>query len=143
MRNLKFGVVGSRRWKDHVTVQAFVLSLLPGDTVVSGGCEGPDTWAEDQAKAMGLSITIHYPEPLRGGYNKWAKVKAYYARNRLIVESSDVIVAFVSADRTGGTENTLKHAAELGVPAFVVNMGEAIPVRDDVILYMETQLTDD
>jgi hypothetical protein len=27
-----------------------------------------------------------------------------------------VVVAFVAADRTGGTENTIKHAEQLGVP---------------------------
>jgi len=134
-KGLKFGVVGSRRCKSQSLVEDFVRTLLPGDTVVSGGCWGPDEWAEDQAKAMGLKTITHHPylDGIRGQHEI---TKAYYARNRLIAQSSDVVVAFVAADRTGGTENTIKHADELGVMTFACLPGHTAS-RDQVVGMME------
>ncbi len=121
----KFGVVGSRRWKSQSSVEGFVRTLLPGDTVVSGGCRGPDLWATNMAKRMGLKTVIFLPQ-FDDATDRWEIAKAYYARNRLIAEASDVVVAFVAADRTGGTENTLKHAEEIGVPALICTVGHTV-----------------
>jgi predicted Rossmann fold nucleotide-binding protein DprA/Smf involved in DNA uptake len=41
------------------------------------------------------------------------QVKAFYARNRLIAEDADILLAMAAPDRKGGTENALKHAIEL------------------------------
>ena len=61
-----------------------------------------------------MKVKIFKPA-LSGCSNYGEMVEAYYARNLKIVENSDVIYAFVSSDRKGGTENTIKHARKLGV----------------------------
>jgi hypothetical protein len=43
----------------------------------------------------------------------------YYARNQRIVDDSDLIVAFVAPDRTGGTEDTIRRAKRAGKPVEV------------------------
>ena len=123
---MRVGIVGSRRRKDEQNVKALVETLLPEeDIVVSGGCKGVDTWAAVAARTLGLVVTEHFPA-LAGCKTRFEAVKAYYARNREIVKDSDVVVAFVSGDRKGGTENTIKHANELGVKVVVVPPGTTV-----------------
>ena len=96
-----------------------VDSLDDDDVVISGGCDGVDTWAENRAKDRGLETDIYLPD-FSGCSEYYDYCNAYYERNRKIVENSDVIYAFVSEDRTGGTENTIKHAKELEVPVKIM-----------------------
>ena len=115
---MKIGIVGSRKRLDKENVYAFVDSLNQDDIIVSGGCRGVDTWAEERALHRGLEVNIFYPD-LSGIHNYFESVKAYHSRNRKIVENSDVIFAFVSQDRKGGTENTIKYAKELGIKVVI------------------------
>lgn len=111
---MKYGIAGSRTRNDAETVTTFVSTLAPDDVVISGGCVGVDTWAEIAAKRRGLKTIIFLPEkpPKRAPRHEWTK--AFYARNLKIAEACDVLVAFVSPDRKGGTENTIRHAEKLG-----------------------------
>ena len=69
-------------------------------------------WAEQRAKERGILTKIFKPN-LTNLKDKGDMVKRYYARNRKIAEECDVLIAFVSSDRSGGTENTIKYAREL------------------------------
>jgi len=109
---MKVGIVGSRRRIDKENIYKLVDSLKKEDIVVSGGCKGVDSWAEERAKERGLNTIIFKPK-LDGCNEYWKYVQAYYSRNKQIAEESDVIYAFVSSDRTGGTENTIKYASGL------------------------------
>jgi len=111
---MKVGIVGSRRRKDKDKVFQLVDSLKLTDVVVSGGCEGVDSWAEDRAKERGMKVMILKPN-LKDISHKGDMVNRYYERNKKIVQNSDIIYAFVSSERTGGTENTIKWAKELGI----------------------------
>lgn len=100
------GIVGSRRRlssADRQTVrEALSLIYEYGDALVSGGCpSGADSWAEEIAKQIGGSITIHYPDWARHGR------AAGFVRNGLIAEDADELIACVAEDRTGGTEDTI------------------------------------
>jgi hypothetical protein len=92
--------------------------------VVSGGCpKGADAFAKEVAVMLGITYVEH--PVLRAGdppirdRNDFSE--RAYARNRLIVEDSDHVVALVHADRTGGTENTVGHAHELRKPVHLVD----------------------
>jgi predicted Rossmann fold nucleotide-binding protein DprA/Smf involved in DNA uptake len=111
-------IVGSRRrdgLADYNAVRAKFDELYkPGDRLVSGGCpKGADRFAEGIAKELGLTITIHYPDWSRGR-------NAGLERNATIVAWADVVIAAVAADRTGGTESTVRHAEAKRIPVHLV-----------------------
>jgi len=120
---LRVGIVGSRRWKDREAVVVLVNELPADSVVISGGCRGVDTWAATAARSRRLEVAEYLPDLPPSGSPIWAFTKAYHARNRQIVENSDVIFAFVAPDRRGGTENTIKHARELGVRVEIIIEG--------------------
>ena len=109
----KIGIVGSRRRADVKDFQAIEKLLLDiyedGDVLVSGGCPtGADSFAEVLAKKHQIPIMIHYAR-----WQKYGK-RAGIIRNTDIAVDSDVLIATPAEDRTGGTEDTLRKAKELG-----------------------------
>lgn len=100
------GIIGSRRRNetdDYLLVEkAFFKIYKPGDWIVSGGCsKGGDRFAEMIAKSCGIPILIFYPAWKTLGRG------AGFARNSQIAYHSDVLIACVASDRTGGTENAI------------------------------------
>jgi len=103
------GIVGSRRRdrkEDHALLSArFQEIYKDGDRIVSGGClEGGDRFAELIARKFQVPILIHYAQ-----WKKHGK-KAGFMRNTDIAQDCDVLIALVSKDRTGGTEDTISKA---------------------------------
>lgn len=116
----RVGIIGSRTWPLPKDVTAYVAALPPDTVVVSGGAEGPDTWAADAAKARGLKVIVHLPDLPRYG-----SPSAYYHRNKAIVADSDRIAAFAAKDPktkdiTAGTGMTIDLATRAGVPVEVI-----------------------
>ena len=118
---MNVGIVGSRRWKSRSAVESLVNTLSADTTVVSGGAKGVDSWAAEYARKRGLKVIEFLPDYPSFGSPRWEYTQAYYVRNRQIAEHSEVVYAFVAPDRKGGTENTIKHAKELGVPVNIIN----------------------
>lgn len=112
------GIVGSRRRVDKYNVLKLVDSLPLDCVVVSGGCRGVDTWAENRAKQRGMKTLIFKPD-LSNIKNRYDMINRFYVRNKKIAERSDVIIAFVAPDRRGGTENTIKWAKMFGKTVFL------------------------
>jgi len=108
----RIGVVGTRERnerRDYKEVRdEFFILYKEGDWIVSGGCfKGGDHFAEEIAKKNGIPILIFYPN-----WDKYGKA-AGFVRNSFIAEYSDVLIACVSCDRTGGTEDTIKKFEKL------------------------------
>ena len=114
---MKVGIIGSRKRKDRKSVYAYVDTLPKNTIVVSGGCYGPDRWAEERAKQRGLKTIIHRPQ-IEKAANYIQMVNTYYNRNQKIVNDSDKIVAFPAKDgiERGGTWYTINYAKKKGVP---------------------------
>lgn len=121
---ITIGIVGSRRRntandmvKTVATLDCYLMTLPQKEyRIVSGGCpEGADSFAEAIAKKRGLTILIHYPN-WRGP----AKKAAGFVRNTTIAEDCDVLIAVVTKDRTGGTEDTIRKAQKLGKQIIIV-----------------------
>ena len=119
------GIVGTRRRDELADLQlcenAFLEIYKKGDSIVSGGCpEGGDRFAEGLAQHYGCKIRIYYPDhnQLDMGLVEVNPRAAYaqinYARNTLIAQSCDVLIAVVAEDRKGGTEDTIKKTLKLG-----------------------------
>ena len=109
----KIGVVGSRRRNqqiDYDLVRAKVLKYYhEGDIIISGGCgTGADSFAERLARELGATIVIHH-----ANWDKHGK-GAGLIRNTKTAEDSDILLACVSIDRTGGTEDTIEKFKKLG-----------------------------
>ena len=115
----RVGIVGSRRRLDKDAVGRLVSTLKASDVVVSGGCRGIDRWSIEFAEARHLSHHEHLPVILPG-MSRDEIVQAYYTRNRRLANDVDLLYAFVSQDRTGGTENTIGYAKEFGCPVIIV-----------------------
>jgi 3',5'-cyclic AMP phosphodiesterase CpdA len=118
--------------RDRRIVNALVdhLRQLHRDlTIVSGGCLGSaDEFAEDAARTRGLHTTIFYPDH---SAPKKFKAEPFFKRNREIAEESDVIYALVHATRTGGTENTIRHALDLKKPVYLVDGNGNVYLSND------------
>lgn len=113
---MKLGIVGSRRRnspQDKAILRERILELKP-DELVSGGCkQGADRFAEELAEEMFLPIKIFRPKLYNGIHGRSTIIKAYYARNERIAKYSNRLIALVTSDRKGGTENTIKYFTEL------------------------------
>jgi len=117
----KIGIIGTRR-RNIITdfnkvKEAFLEIYEDGDWIDSGACsKGGDAFAEKIAKDFGVPILLF---PARwshewnyeiGKFEKLSHVDrtAGFGRNITIAGHCDVLIAVVSEDRTGGTEDTIK-----------------------------------
>src|SRR5690348_13264541 len=95
----RIAVVGSREFGNYEQLKYEVESRRNAaeDWVVSGGAKGADSMAQRLTKETGGAILIHYP--------KWHNENgiflrgAGFDRNKKIVESSDVVLAFYQKGR--------------------------------------------
>ena len=114
------GIIGSRR-RDSIQdyeacVKAFAQVYEPGDRIVSGGCpKGGDRFAELIAEDCGIPIILH-----KADWNRYGR-GAGYQRNGYIARDSDILIAVVSTDRLGGTEDTIRKAEKLGKKVILVS----------------------
>lgn len=129
---IKIGIVGSRRRNsssDFYDVLDALNSLRnqkelgPKDiTLISGGCPlGADRFAEKIAKEQGINIIIHYPDKSKLKSNsRWGWAEINHARNTLIAQDSDILIACVAEDRKGGTEDTIKKFLKMGKTGLIL-----------------------
>jgi predicted Rossmann fold nucleotide-binding protein DprA/Smf involved in DNA uptake len=111
---MNYGIIGSRKFKNRALVEAIVDQLPTDVKVISGGCEGVDKWAMNRAYLRGLNGTEFLP--------KMKTREAYFARNRLIAENSDTVIAFIPRGQyQSGTWNTINHCRRLNVPYVVLD----------------------
>lgn len=127
---MRVGIVGSRKRKDRQSVVDLVNNLSDGTVVISGGCYGVDTWAAEAARNRGLKVIEHFAEQLPKGLPHWEYTKANYARNLKIAQDCETLYAFVSPDRKGGTENTIKHAKKLGKMVVVIELNNKLQNKE-------------
>lgn len=121
---LTVGIVGSRDYPDEERVRAYVRSLPPGTTVVSGGRRsrywpafigrGVDVWAADEAEKCGLTVVEKEPNP-----NAHGIPGCFHVRNgEIVTEVADAIAndgigwitAFSKRPITAGTWSTINQA---------------------------------
>lgn len=126
----KIGIIGSRRRSSKedfdICEKSFLEIYQQGDEIVSGGCpKGGDRFAEILAKEYQVPIKIYYAQ--------WDKLGrgAGFARNTDIARDSDVIIALVADDRTGGTEDTIKKADKMGKSLIILSSAQNNSVNND------------
>lgn len=122
------GIVGTRS-RDSFGIdfppvrEAFKRIYADGDQLVSGGCpKGADRFAELIAKVEEVPIMIHYAQ-----WNKHGR-SAGFVRNGDIARDADVLIACISPDRTGGTEDTIKKFIGAFTEEYMMDAGKLILV---------------
>jgi hypothetical protein len=102
----KLAVVGSRTWKDWLTVRREINKLKP-DEIVSGGAQGVDRMAKDVADRDNFCYIEFLPN-----WNKYGK-RAGAVRNKQIVDYCDKLIAFWDG-KSKGTKISIDMAEKAG-----------------------------
>lgn len=120
----KIIIIGSRRRNNNVDYRQVLNEFKKwydnGDVIISGGCpKGGDRFAEIIARKMNMTeengqLVIHRPDVNKkpessASKGKWARW--FYERNTIVAQEANpntVVIACVSPDRKGGTEDTLR-----------------------------------
>jgi predicted Rossmann fold nucleotide-binding protein DprA/Smf involved in DNA uptake len=128
---VKLGIVGSRdfgaldsetRHNAREKVREFVQSLPRDWTIVSGGAIGPDTWAVEAARALGMPVIEHLPQD-----DVYSFRQARLERNKLVVRDSDAVVAFWDGS-SAGTMDAVRKATAARKRVYVVRESDPLPV---------------
>ena len=108
---MRLGVVGSRSLRPDIAPH-----IPSGVTeIVTGGAEGADAAAMAYARAWELRLTVHRPD------YKLLGRQAPLARNQLIVDGADSLLAFWDGE-SRGTLHTIAYALDRGKPCRVIRM---------------------
>lgn len=108
---MKIAIVGSRDFDRLDLVVDYVKNLPPGTVVVSGGARGVDRVAANTATSCGFPVVEYRAD--------WTLGKgAGFARNTMIVEQADRVVAFWDG-QSRGTLDTINKARQAGRPVQV------------------------
>ena len=122
---MKVAIIGSRRYENKKKIKDFVFRIKEqygSDTIiVSGGCKtGADRYAKKYALELGLQYEeyppfheVHnlYCTMPESRYGKPYNIKNFFARNKIIAGTSDMVVGFITDGVEGrGTLNTIEYA---------------------------------
>ena len=106
---MKIGIIGSRRRNTEEDLQKVTEAFhklkeeYKDVSIISGGAtKGGDRFAEIIACLEKIPIKIYYPD-----WEKYGRI-AGFNRNTDIAKESDILIACVSPDRTGGAEDTIR-----------------------------------
>ena len=133
---MKVAIVGSRRYENKKKIKDFVFKLKQqyGDDtiIVSGGCkQGADRYAKKYALELGLQYEeyppfheVHnlYCTLPESRYDKPFSMRNFFARNKILVGTSDFIVAFIPKGvEAKGTMNALEYGKKLGKKRIIIS----------------------
>ena len=122
---MKVAIIGSRRYENKRKIKDFIFKLREGwgtgTTIVSGGCkQGADKYAKKYALELGLNYEEYPPfhdvhnmfcTMPSSRYGKPYSMKNFFARNKIIAGTSDMVVGFIPDGVEGrGTMNTIDYA---------------------------------
>ncbi len=111
------GIVGARKFKDKKAVEELVASLPLESIIVTSGCDGVCTWAQEKAKENNLEMLVYAPD-FSNIRSRFDIPKRYYQRNRELIEKCDLVHAFISSEGgyTGGTRFEIEYAIKIKIP---------------------------
>ena len=133
---MKIAIVGSRRYENKKKIKDFIFKLkneYGEDTIiVSGGCkQGADKYAKKYALELGLQYEEYPPfhevhnlfcTMPESRYSKPYSVKNFFARNKIIAGTSDIIVAFIpDGVEANGTKNVLEYSKKFDKKRIIIN----------------------
>lgn len=112
---MRYAIIGSRTFNDYEKFKESVDPHLPYITqIISGGATGADSLASDYTKEHNIPILVFKPE-----WDKYGR-SAGFIRNKLIVQSSDIVVAFWDM-KSNGTKHSLMYAEKLKIKTIIID----------------------
>ena len=133
---MKIAIVGSRRYENKRKIKEFIFKLKEEygtDTIiVSGGAkQGADRYAKKYTLELGLQYEeyppfheVHnlYCTMPESRYDKPFSMKNFFARNKIIAGTSDIIVAFIPEGvEARGTMNVLEYAQKFDKKRIIIS----------------------
>jgi len=133
---VKVGIVGARIYENKKRIKDFIFKLKQkyGDDtiIVSGGCKnGADKYAKKYALELGLQYEeyppfheVHnlYCTISANRYSKPYSVKNFFARNKIIAGTSDMVVGFIPEGvESNGTMSTIGYAEKLNKKTIIIH----------------------
>ena len=133
---MKVAIIGSRRYENKRKIKEFIFKLkneYGTDTIiVSGGAkQGADRYAKKYALELGLQYEeyppfheVHnmYCTMPSSRYSKDYSIKNFFARNKIIAGTSDMVVGFIPDGVEGrGTLNTIDYAKKLSKKYIIIS----------------------
>ena len=133
---MRIAVVGSRRYENRKKIKDFIFKIKneygEKTTIVSGGCkQGADKYAKKYALELGLQYEeyppfheVHnlYCSLPESRYDKPFSMRNFFARNKILVGTSDFIVAFIPEGvEANGTKNVLEYAKKLNKKRIIIS----------------------
>lgn len=120
---MRIGIIGYRNYTNYdefIKLLSDVFSEFTEniDLIISGGARGTDKMAEKYAAEHKIPIKIFLPQ-----WSLYGK-SAGPIRNKLIVENSDIIIAFYHKN-SKGTLHTVELAKKMGKDIFVFTIDTA------------------
>ena len=132
---MKIGIVGSRRYENKKKIKDFIFKLKEEhgtDTIiVSGGCkDGADRYAKKYALELGLQYEEYPPfhevhnlfcTIPASRYSKPYSVKNFFARNKIIAGTADMVVGFIPESvESNGAMSTIKYAEKFKKKCIII-----------------------
>ena len=111
----KLAIVGSRNYNNFEEFSKTIDKYLPISEIISGGCRGTDL----MAKRYAMQNKINYKE-FPADWKRYGKA-AGPIRNKLIVDASDAVIAFLSPS-SKGTLNSINYAKKQKKKLIVVKL---------------------
>lgn len=109
---MRYAVIGSRTFFGYKLLKN-VLDKHFISQIVSGGAKGADSLAARYANEHNIPLLEFLPD-----YHKYGK-KAPFVRNKQIVQSSDIIVAFWDG-HSAGTKHSIEHGKKLNKKIIII-----------------------
>ena len=111
---MKTAVIGSRNFGDYEMLKK-ALGERDITQIISGGAKGADTLAKRYAKENDIPLLEFLPE-----YNKYGR-SAPLKRNVLIIDASEVVIAFWDGQSTG-TAHSITQARRVGKEVIIISI---------------------
>ncbi|MBK25077.1 MAG: hypothetical protein CME70_19420 [Halobacteriovorax sp.] len=112
---MNVGIIGSlERKKEKENIKKLISSLPEGTIIVTGGeKKGFDSWIAEAAEEFSRPTMAFLPYKPPEDASPREYLRSQQARNRKIVQNSDIIYAYPSEDRTGDVEDIITLALNL------------------------------
>jgi hypothetical protein len=144
MQVKSIGFTGTRNELPEPQRAALERLLTPSEYGLSrpifhhGACKGADSFAATVAWGLNYDVIAHPGKSAHGGDNEWLcpialehsnevrETKTHFARNRDIVNETELLIACpqhsdpITAETKGGTAFTISYARKQGKPVWIV-----------------------